>query len=39
VTPHTGGETQMYESNVIDILLENLGRLGRGETKLFNEIV
>ncbi len=39
VTPHTGGETQMYESNVIDILVENLDRLGRGETKLFNEIV
>ena len=39
ITPHTGGETRMYEDNVIDILLENLGRLSRGETELLNEIV
>ena len=39
ITPHTGGETQMYESNVIDILLENLNRLWRGETELYNQIV
>ncbi len=39
LTPHTAGETQAYEDNVIDILLDNLGRLGRGETKLRNEIV
>jgi phosphoglycerate dehydrogenase-like enzyme len=39
ITPHTGGETQMYESNVIDILLENLDRLWRGETELYNQIV
>ncbi|NOU06529.1 MAG: D-2-hydroxyacid dehydrogenase [Hyphomicrobiaceae bacterium] len=38
ITPHTAGETQAYEDNVIDILIENLGRLQRGETKLRNEI-
>jgi phosphoglycerate dehydrogenase-like enzyme len=39
VTPHTGGETQRYEDSVIDILLENLERLWRGETALLNQIV
>ncbi len=39
ITPHTGGETRMYEDNVIDILLENLGRLSRGEHKLLNQVV
>lgn len=39
ITPHTGGETRMYEDNVIDILLENLGRLSRGESELLNQIV
>lgn len=39
VTPHTGGETRAYEDNVLDILLENLGRLWRGETALKNQIV
>jgi phosphoglycerate dehydrogenase-like enzyme len=39
LTPHTGGETQRYEDAVIDILLENLERLWRGETALLNQIV
>ena len=39
ITPHTAGETRRYEDNVIDLLLENLGRLWRGETALLNEIV
>jgi phosphoglycerate dehydrogenase-like enzyme len=39
ITPHTGGETRSYEDNVIDILLENLGRLSRGEQELLNQIV
>ena len=39
ITPHTAGETQKYEENVIDILLENLDRLWRGEPRLFNQIV
>jgi D-2-hydroxyacid dehydrogenase (NADP+) len=39
ITPHTGGETRSYEDNVIDILLENLDRLWRGETELKNGIV
>jgi phosphoglycerate dehydrogenase-like enzyme len=39
ITPHTAGETQRYEDAVIDILLENLERLWRGETALQNQIV
>ncbi|HWB44077.1 MAG TPA: D-2-hydroxyacid dehydrogenase, partial [Hyphomicrobiaceae bacterium] len=39
VTPHVGGETQRYEDGVIDILLDNLGRLWRGETALRNQVV
>ena len=39
ITPHTGGETQHYEDNVIDLLLENLDRLWRGETTLVNQVV
>jgi len=31
ITPHTAGETRRYEDNVIDLLLENLERLWRGE--------
>jgi phosphoglycerate dehydrogenase-like enzyme len=39
ITPHTAGETQRYEDGVIDLLLENLGRLWRGETALANQVV
>lgn len=39
ITPHTGGETRRYEDSVIDLLIENLDRLGRGETALKNQIV
>jgi phosphoglycerate dehydrogenase-like enzyme len=39
ITPHTAGETRRYEDNVIDLLLENLGRLKRGETELRNQFV
>ena len=39
ITPHTAGETRLYEFNVVDILLDNLGRLGRGETQLRNQVV
>ena len=39
ITPHTAGETRKYEDNVIDLLLENLDRLWRGETGLKNGIV
>ena len=39
VTPHTAGETRRYEDNVLDILLDNLGRLWRGETTLRNQVV
>jgi len=39
ITPHTAGETRRYEDNVIDLLLENLERLWRGETALKNQFV
>ena len=39
VTPHSAGETRAYESNVVDVLIDNLGRLARGETALRNQIV
>jgi len=39
ITPHTAGETRRYEKNVVDILIDNLGRLWRVETALHNEIV
>jgi phosphoglycerate dehydrogenase-like enzyme len=38
ITPHTAGETRRYEDNVIDVLLENLQRLERGEA-LRNQVV
>jgi len=39
ITPHTAGETQRYEDGVIDLLLENLDRLWRGEAALENQVV
>ena len=39
ITPHTGGETRSYEDNVIDVLLENLERLWRGDAQLLNQII
>jgi len=39
ITPHTAGETRRYEDNVIEILRDNLDRLGRGEQELRNQIV
>ena len=39
VTPHNASETRMYEENLLDILLENLGRLGRGEKDLLHQVV
>jgi phosphoglycerate dehydrogenase-like enzyme len=39
ITPHTAGETRKYEDNVLDIMMENLERLWRGETGLRNQIV
>ena len=39
ITPHTAGETRRYEDNVLDLLMENLGRLQRGETELKNGVV
>jgi len=39
LTPHTAGETRRYEENVLDILIENMERLWRGESTLRNEII
>lgn len=39
ITPHTAGETRAYEDNVLDILLENLDRLWRGEKALRNQVL
>ena len=39
LTPHTGGETRKYEDNVIDVLIDNLERLWRGEHELRHGLV
>jgi phosphoglycerate dehydrogenase-like enzyme len=39
LTPHTAGETLAYEERVVDLLLDNLGRLWRGESQLRNQVV
>ncbi|MCQ4161808.1 D-2-hydroxyacid dehydrogenase [Roseomonas sp. GC11] len=39
ITPHSAGETQRYEDNVLDILMDNLARLQRGEDTLRNQVV
>jgi phosphoglycerate dehydrogenase-like enzyme len=39
ITPHTAGETRAYEDNVLDILMENLDRLWRGESALRNQVI
>jgi len=39
ITPHTAGETRRYEDSVLDILLENLDRLWRGDATLMNQVV
>lgn len=39
VTPHTGGETRQYETNVLDIMMDNLDRLWRGDGRLRNQVV
>jgi D-2-hydroxyacid dehydrogenase (NADP+) len=38
ITPHTAGETESYEKNVVDILVDNIERLLRGETTLRNQV-
>jgi D-2-hydroxyacid dehydrogenase (NADP+) len=39
ITPHTAGETRRYEDGVIDLLLDNLERLWRGDAELRNQVV
>jgi phosphoglycerate dehydrogenase-like enzyme len=31
ITPHTGGETALYEKRLVDIMVENVRRWERGE--------
>ena len=31
ITPHTGGETSLYEKRLVDIIVENVRRWERGE--------
>ncbi|MEM7346345.1 MAG: D-2-hydroxyacid dehydrogenase [Chloroflexota bacterium] len=38
ITPHTGGETQKYEENLMDILLDNIERLTQGNS-LRNQVI
>lgn len=38
VTQHVGGETRAYEDHVVDILLDNLARLGRSDRDLRNQV-
>ena len=39
ITPHRAGETHRNEDSVIDLLLDNLDRLWRGEAELSNQIL
>ncbi len=39
LTPHTAGETRRYEDNVLDILIDNLDRLWKGEAALRNQVL
>jgi len=39
ITPHTAGETRAYEDNVLDILMENLEHLWRGDKSLRNQVL
>jgi D-2-hydroxyacid dehydrogenase (NADP+) len=39
LTPHTAGETRAYEDNVLDLMMENIARLQRGEAALVNQVV
>jgi len=39
ITPHTAGETRRYEDNVLELLMENLDRLWRGDAVLRNQVV
>jgi D-2-hydroxyacid dehydrogenase (NADP+) len=39
ITPHCAGETERYEQDVVDILVDNIERLLRGETQLRNQVV
>jgi D-2-hydroxyacid dehydrogenase (NADP+) len=39
ITPHKGGETRRLEEGVLDLLMENLTRLWRGESVLKNQVL
>ena len=39
ITPHSAGETRAYEDNVLDVMMDNLDRLWRGDSALRNKIL
>jgi len=39
LTPHTAGETQAYEDNIVELLMTNMERLWRGEDSLVNQLL
>jgi len=39
ITPHSGGETRLYEKNIIDILVKNLDKLWKSDVDLVNKVV
>lgn len=39
ITPHSAGETRSYEDNVLDVIMDNLDRLWRGDSTLRNKIL
>jgi len=39
ITPHSAGETRQYEENILNLLLDNLERMWRGEPNLKNQVV
>lgn len=39
ITPHSAGETRAYEDNVLDVMMDNLDRLWRGDSTLRNGIL
>ena len=39
ITSHLGGEMRSYEDNVVEVLMENLGRLWRSDAALRNQVV
>ena len=39
ITPHSAGETQKYEASVVDILIENIKKIGLNDPDFTNRVV